>query len=276
MPTVAIQGIKGSFHHQAAEQLLGRNIELISCDTFAEVFQVVTAGKAEYGVVAVENSLYGSINAVYRALASEKLWVSGEVFLKIEQCLIAAKPIELANIQKVISQAPALAQCEQWLAEHVPDATVEESHDTAASVQYITEHADEPLAAIAGRQAAELYGGTVIAGPVNDDVHNYTRFFLLTKEKVATPNADKTSIILRTNHQPGSLYNALGVFNAAEVNLSKLDSHPIAGDQWHYAFYIDFEVGADTEVGKQIIQELRAQGCEVTILGTYISGQLPL
>lgn len=272
---VAIQGIEGSFHHQAAQELLGNTFEIVPCETFNEVFNSVISGKTEYAVTAVENSLYGSINAVYRLLANKKIWVQGEVYLNIEQFLIGASKMPLSSVSKVLSQAPALAQCELWLEKNVPHASLVETHDTATSVRDVVERADEPLAAIAGRHAAELYGGKIIAGPINDDPHNYTRFFLLSREITTNIAANKTSIILKTDHKPGALYRALNVFNEAKVNLSKLDSHPISGDRWHYAFYIDFELGVGSELGRNIVEKLEAQNCNVTVLGSYIAGELP-
>lgn len=266
---IAIQGIAGSFHHEAAERLLGTDIELLPCKTFQDVFAAAKSGQAETGVVAVENSLHGSINAVYRLLARNSVWVAGEVFLHIEQHLIGARKHELESIERVFSQGPALAQCELWLEKNLPEAHLEETHDTAESVRHVIGQAVKPYAAIAGKRAAELYGGTVLAGPINDDKHNYTRFFLLTKEKVRDPQANKTSIILETSHRPGALYHALGVFAKANVNLSKLDSHPIAGDKQHYVFYIDFEAGLDDSFSHPVLGILREQGCKITVLGSY-------
>lgn len=266
---IAIQGMAGSFHHEAAVKMLGTNIELVPCPTFRHVFEAVQNGTADQGVVAVENNLHGAINAVYRLLAEDSVSIQGEVTLHINQYLIAAKDLALSEIHTVMSQAPALAQCELWLDEHTPQAHIEETHDTTESVQYVVAHPDQSLAAVAGKDAAELYGGKIIAGPINDDKHNYTRFFLLGKEKNHIVGATKTSIILETNHQPAALYNALGAFADAKINLSKLDSHPIANDQKHYAFYIDFEAGLDEKLEHEIFDVLRNQGCKITVLGSY-------
>lgn len=267
---VAIQGIAGAFHHEAAQRLLGTDIDVLYCDTFPQVFQAVMSGQAERGVVGVENNLHGSINAVYRLLQRQPVWVCGEVFLQIKQYLISAPKQTLNDIQTVMSQSMALSQCELWLQEYMPQAHLEERGDTAESVRYALEHSDQPLAAIASKQAAELYGGEILAGPINDDPHNYTRFFLLAKDKTSVEGATKTSIILETNHQPGALYNALGAFASANINLSKLDSHPIAGDKQHYAFYIDFDTGLDNQLEHDVFDTLRKQGCTITTLGTYV------
>jgi prephenate dehydratase len=238
------------------------------------VFEAVTAARADVGIAAVENSLHGSINHVYRLLLSQQVWVAAEVFLHIEQQLVAAAPRPLESITRVLSQEPALAQCEQWLATHLPDAVLEVTHDTADSVRAVVARKDEPLAAVAGTRAAALYGGHVLAGPINDDPHNYTRFFLLSRDGTPVEGATRTSLVLVTNHEPGSLWNALGVFESAGINLSKLDSHPIAGDRRHYRFYVDLEAGVDEPRTQDALERLRAQGCDVVVLGSYVAGAL--
>lgn len=270
----AIQGMVGSFHHEAATKMLGQDIQIVPCPTFRHVFKTVQDGTADQGVVAIENNLHGPINAVYRLLAQSPVWVIGEVTLHINQYLIAAQDRPLASIKTVMSQAPALAQCELWLEEHLPEAHIEETKDTTASVEFVVNHADQQLAAVAGKGAAAQYGGTILAGPINDEKHNYTRFFLISKDKAHLPGATKTSIILETNHQPGALYKALGAFADANINLSKLDSHPIASDKQHYAFYIDFEAGLNEELEHAIFDVLKNQGCKITVLGSYKSQEL--
>jgi prephenate dehydratase len=267
---VAIQGREGSFHQQAALELLGDDVDVVPCPTFPKVFEAVTSGAVDRGLAAVENSLHGSINDVYRLLLSQDVWVAGEVFLHIEQFLIAASDLPLGSVTRVLSQEPALAQCEQWLALNLPDAVLEITHDTAESVRTVLARAEEPLAAVASARAAEAYGGHVLAGPINDDPHNYTRFFLLTREQVPVEGANRTSIVLVTNHEPGSLWYALGAFEAAGINLSKLDSHPIAGDRRHYRFYVDLEAGLDEAA--PALDQVRAQGCTVHVLGSYVAG----
>jgi prephenate dehydratase len=269
---VAIQGREGSFHEQAAERLVGSDAELVPCPTFSKVFEALRTGAADRGIAAVENSLHGSINDVYRLLLDPDVWVAGEVFLHIEQYLIAASALDLGRIERVLSQEPALAQCEQWLALNVPEAVLELTPDTAESVRTVLRRADVPWAAVASDRAATAYGGTVLAGPINDDPHNYTRFFLLSSERVDNPDANRTSIVLRTNHEPGSLWHALGAFDTAGINLSKLDSHPIAGDRRHYRFYVDLEAGLHEDRTTGALQALERQGCTVHVLGSYVAG----
>jgi prephenate dehydratase len=268
---VAIQGREGSFHEQAAERLVAPGAELVPCPTFPKVFEALRTGAADRGIVAVENSLHGSINAVLRLLLDPGVWVAAEVFLHIEQQLVAAAPLELARVERVLSQEPALAQCEQWLALNLPDAVLEVTHDTAESVRSVLAQPAQRWAAVASRRAADAYGGHVLAGPINDDPHNYTWFFLLTREREDVPGANRTSLVLETGHQPGALWRALGAFDAAGINLSKLDSHPIAGDRRHYRFYVDLDAGLQEERTERALEELRAQECAVHVLGSYVA-----
>lgn len=273
MKKVAIQGIAGSFHHEAAEQFFGSSIEVVECQTFRNVFDAVKTNKADYGIVAVENSLHGSINTVYRLLASQKLWVCGEVRLKIDQFLIASHEIEeidFSIIEKVYSQAPALAQCENWLDEHL-GAELVETHDTAESVRHVVHYKDEPIAAIASQKAAELYGGIIIAGPINDDPHNYTRFFVISKNRIVPNDCNRTSIVLTEPivDKVGILYDALGYFKQAGINLSKLDSHPLPGKKRTYSFYIDFDESIEYTGAKSVLKQLEKDGWSINVLGSY-------
>ena len=288
MLTVAIQGIAGSFHDQAAHDMYGGAISLVECSTFREVFEAVKNGAADKGVVAIENSLQGSINSVYRLLAEGGVWVEHEHYIRVEQFLIGARACRVSSINndsvEILSHPVALVQVEQWLGTHAPLAHKVENSDTALAVKQVCAAGSTHQFAVAGKAAAELYGGVIIAGPINDDIHNYTRFFgLATTQPVtdslqkSTPRpAQRTSIILQTSHNAGALYAALGAFAKNGVSLSKLDSHPIAGDTFSYAFYVDFDESPTSVVGLSILQEISQQGCSVRILGSYPAESLPL
>jgi len=266
---IAIQGIAGSFHHEAAKKMLGDDIDILPCNTFQQVFEAIHSNQVKKGVVAIENSLFGSINSVYRLLPRYSLWICNETYLHINQYLISANQIDPQRIKTVLSQGPAFAQCELWLEKNLPKVQLEEIHDTAESVRQVIDNSDKPWAAIASKNAAILYGGTIIAGPINDEKQNFTRFIVISKNKSIPKNAAKTSIILKTSHRPAALYHALGVFAKAKINLSKLDSHPIVNDKQRYAFYLDFEEPLDARIESEIINKLHAQGCRVTVLGSY-------
>ena len=275
---IAIQGIKGSFHEQAAAEFFtSQDYSLLESVTFSDVFSAVETGKADYGIVAVENSLHGSINPVYRLLASQDLHVCGEVRLHINLYLIAHQDTKLDKVNttgiKVLSQREALNQCEQWFGRNIPKAQLLETNDTAAAVRQIVADKNEHKLAVGSQQAASLYSGKIIAGPINDETQNYTRFFVIRKSSSIDLDADRTSIILKESaaDKAGSLYEALGVFAKHKVNLSKIDSHPLPGRARRYAFYIDFDESANSIVGKKVIKELNEQPWDIRLLGSYIS-----
>lgn len=273
---IAIQGIAGSFHHEAASQFFADEpLELIECATFRAVFEAVANGTAERGIVAIENSLHGPINPVYRLLADHGLWINGEVRLKIELYLAghAETNLDLLNAPaaKIFSHSAALSQSELWLNQHVPDAQRLEMFDTAGAVQFVMEHNKTSNAAIASRKAIELYNSNIIAGPVNDDPDNYTRFVILSKEKIVDEQANRTTIIITESDDDhsGSLFDALRVFKERNINLSKLDSHPLPGEERRYAFYIDFDDNYTSALASAALNELAEHGWNVAVLGSY-------
>ena len=270
---VAIQGQQASFHDIAARRFLGTHIKIVNCETFESTFAALATGQADKIVVALENSLFGSINQTYDLLLKYKFWIAGEVYLHIKQCLIGLPSAQLSEIREVYSQLPALAQCETFLDTKLPHAKRIEQHDTAASVAAVKEWNNPHKAAIASVEAAELYGLKVLAQEIETYKHNYTRFVLLEKSPRVIKNANKTSLVLTTDHKPGALYNALGIFADKQMNLTKLQSRPIMGKAWHYMFYIDVSSAAETDDFKQAQQKLKKQGCHITILGSYAAGQ---
>lgn len=235
-PTIAIQGEVGSYHQIAAEQFFGTGISLVHCRGFEDVFLALRQKKADQAVIAIENSVFGSINTVYDLVERYGYPIVGEVKIRIAHQLIALPGARLAGIKKVYSQDVALAQCSHFLAtlDGVEDV---EYYDTAAAARMVCESGDPRLAAIASRRAAELYGGHIVAADIENNDQNYTRFLVLDPSGGPVPGADKASLIITTDHQPGALYAALGEFASRGINLVKLQSQPIAGKPWHYKFY---------------------------------------
>lgn len=271
-PKVAIQGTTASFHDIAAGQFFDDGFAAVDCDTFADTFAAVDSKRAEYAVCAIENSLFGSINEVYDLLVKHHFEIIGEVYLRIEQCLIGLPDAQLADIQEVHSHPVALAQCEVYLDENLPNAQRHESHDTAASVAMLKEQGQKSIAAIGSRQAAKLYGLKILAAEIETNQQNYTRFIILAPAPQKVADSNKTSLIIKTSHQPGALYRALGAFAERAINLSKLQSRPIIGKAWHYSFYVDAEAGLDNPALKEALDDLKSQDCQVTVLGSYLAG----
>lgn len=284
---IAIQGIAGSFHDQAAQQFAERSklggFSLLECDTFLKVFDAILKQRADIGLVAVENSLYGSINPVYKLLANKEVAICGEVRLHIKMNLIAINnKLSISSLNtpetEIMSHPVALGQCELWLNKHLPKAKRTETSDTAEALKSIVALDNPNLLAIASQSAQEKYGGDTIASPINDDPENYTRFFVIAARKntakleaLKGQENNRSSIILSEKHSDssGSLYQALGVFAKYNINLSKLDSHTLPGKQRKYAFYIDFDEDADSKLGKQALEKIRNLGWDVNLLGSY-------
>lgn len=275
---VAIQGLEASYHDIASKKYFSDTQEVVHCDTFKEVFEAVENGDAEYGFVAIENSLYGSINEVYDLLLRYRFYINGEIYLRINHCLLGVKGSKLDNIKRVHSMLPALAQCEDFLDQYLPGAERIEEHDTSASAKLIAEKNILSSAAIASKAASELYGLEIIAANIESNKQNYTRFIVFGKKHLNIPNANKTSLIVRTDQdtKAGSLYRTLGVFANRNINLTKIESRPIVGKAWHYLFYLDFEVGADSKNGKEALAELRDIGAETTVIGSYKKGDVKI
>lgn len=273
---IAIQGQRASFHDIATHQYFGNDSTIVSCDTFSETFAQLDAGSVDFAIVAIENSLYGPINPVYDLLLERKPWVCGEIYLRIEHCLIGLEGSELDKINEVHSQVMAIGQCEDWLQQNIPHAKHIEEHDTTASVAMVKKWNDPYKVAIASQQAAKLHNMKILATNIEDHHQNFTRFFVLQKHSISTDDTDKTSIIMRTSAdtKAGALYRALGVFANRNINIFSLQSRPIVGKAWHYMFYIDFGIGNNSPDFSEIISELTEQGCEIDILGSYKNGRV--
>jgi len=264
---IAIQGGHYSFHDLVARRWFGEAAEIVPCESFADVFAALQSETADKAVVAIENSLYGSINEVYDLLLKHQFPIIGEVPEHIHQQLITHPDTTLADIQVVYSHPVALNQCAQFLDTYLPQAERIEYFDTAESVAHIKALGDHQAAAIAGHGAAQAHGMAILSENIEDEATNFTRFLILDRDAEAVDGADKASLVLRTSHKPGALYEALGIFANRNINLTKLHSRPIRGKVWLYQFFIDCE--ADTDQLTESIEALRNADCEVTLLGHY-------
>jgi len=273
---VAIQGEQASFHDIAARQFFGQDIEILACDSFAACFDALSSGQVDRAIVAIENSLYGSINQVYDLLLKHHFPIVGEVFLHIQQCLIGLPGAAIDSIKEVHSHPVALAQCQEYLDEQLPRAERFERGDTAASVADIKSWNDPTKAAIGGTAAAALHGMEVLAKEIETNKQNYTRFVVLQPQPANAPDADKVSLILQTpkDTKSGALYRALGVFASRELNLLLLHSRPVIGKAWHYMFYLDVAANPNSPDLQAALQELDNQGCDVKVLGSYKAGHI--
>jgi len=268
---VVIQGEKGAFSHQAALQAMGPGIEVLPRPAFEDLFTSVMEGQADRALVPIENSLAGSIHENYDRLRARPLHIVAETQLRIRHCLIGRPGSSLASIRRVASHPVALAQCRDFFAKH-PNIEPVPAYDTAGSVMDLL-RSDGPATqgAIASRLAAELYGGKILLEGLEDDPQNYTRFLILAREPLTGAPANKTSLVFTLRNAPGALHRALGVFASRGVDLAKLESRPLRGRPWEYAFYLDV-LGDPAGVVGQALEELRALSGEFRVLGSYPNG----
>ena len=270
--TVSIQGYEGSFHQMAARQYFGNEVAILPCATFRELIKLAAdPTKTNGGVMAIENSIAGSILPNYNLLLHSDLIIVGEVYLHISQNLLVNKGITLADIREVHSHPMALLQCIDFLEQY--NWKLVESEDTALSAKHIHQHRSRHMAAIAGKLAAELYNLDVLTPDIQTQKDNYTRFLILKHqdENKADVKADKASVTFCTDHSRGSLAKVLAVIAANMINLSKLQSMPIPDSAWKYMFYADMEFDTIAQL-ETVIEELRGITESMKILGIYENG----
>lgn len=264
---ISIQGVSQSFHDIAAKQWFGDNIELYEASTFKDVFDSLDSKKADAGIVAIENSLYGSINEVYDLLEKYRIPIIGEIHLAVHQQLIGFTGADLKNITKVYSHSVALAQCDNWLETHLPHTERIEYHDTAAAVAHIKELGDPTIVAIGSTQAAQHHHLEVIVQNIEDNPANFTRFLVIQPGAKPPTDADRSSIIITTDHTPGSLAKVLTVFSDRGINLAKLQSRPVIGEPWRYHFYLVLETAGSALT--ETLEVIRPLTTDIVVLGQY-------
>ena len=269
---VSIQGYEGSFHQVAAQLFFGKNVEVIPCNTFKEVVKIAGNKKeSDGGVMAIENSIAGSILPNYNLLQKSNLKIIGEIYLQIRQNLLVNPGVRLEGVREVHSHTMALQQCYDFLDKH--KWKLVETDDTALSAKYIHQHKSKHVAAIASKLAAELYNLEMISPNIHTLKNNYTRFLILQRVDMAikVEDADKASINFHTNHSKGSLAKVLTKIADGGINLSKLQSFPIPGSDFKYSFHADMEFDSATQFNK-VIELIKPLTAEIKIYGVYKRG----
>jgi prephenate dehydratase len=244
--------------------------EAVPCVTFEDTITAVQKGTADFGVVPVENSLYGRITDIYHLLPESGLFIIGEHFLRIEMNLLGVKGATLADIKSVQSLSVALGQCRNFIREHRLKTI--NAVDTAGSAREIAENGDKSVGAIASRFAAEVYGLDVIAPNIEDAAHNTTRFLVISRTPVEPKTSTKkvkTTFVFRVRNVPAALYKAMGGFATNGVNMTKLESYMIDGSFTATQFYADIEGRPDDRAVQFAFEELKFFTDHFHVLGTY-------
>ncbi|RIK36122.1 MAG: prephenate dehydratase [Chloroflexi bacterium] len=266
MPIVAFQGEVGAYSEEAARQQLGDEIETLPCHAFEHIFAAVEQGRADLGVLPVENSTAGSINKSFDLLLEHDLRVQGEILLRVRHCLLTI-PGHAQEITHVRSHPQALAQCEGFLNRHKYMAVP--WYDTAGSAKDLAAHPEPGVAVIASRLAATSYNLEVVQESIEDIPFNYTRFFVIGAGEAPRTERSKTSLVFAVPEMPGTLYNALGEFATRRINLTKIESRPRRNRPWQYVFYLDFEGHWQDEAAGQALLGLLNRAAFVKLLGSY-------
>lgn len=266
---VAFQGEPGAFSEMAAREYFENSpIETIACRRFQDACELVEANQCEYAFLPIENSTYGTVARTYELLLETQLYIIGELYFHVNQCLIAPHGTALEDVHTVRSHYQALGQCRQWLTQRNIETV--EWYDTAGAVKSLQEQPAPGIAAIASQLAAELYGMQVLASKINDAGRNYTRFILLARSPAPIKRGtSKTSIVFsfKENH-PGNLFRALGVFSLRDIDLSKLESRPMPDTPFNYMFYVDFIGDQNEHKCARALEHLREM-TDVRVLGSY-------
>lgn len=274
--SVAIQGELGAFSHEAALKLLGPDVRVQPYSSFEEVFRALQEGHVEAALIPIENTLHGSVHENYDHLLEYDFRIVAEINLRIVHNLIAPPGVSFRDIRRVYSHPVALNQCLKFFREN-PHLERVPYYDTAGSVKMLMEKRPPDAAAIASRVAASIYGARILKRSIEDDPHNYTRFFLLRRAGDSpeplllrrTRTQWKTSIAFTTPNVPGALFRALSAFALRDINLTKIESRPIRGRPWEYLFYLDFLGHPKEERVANALHHLKEMTEFLRILGTY-------
>ncbi|MBL6448647.1 prephenate dehydratase [Fulvivirga sp. 29W222] len=264
---IAIQGIRGAFHEAAALKHFGDTIEIVECDTFKSLCDTLKSSIADKALMAIENSIAGSILGNYTLIHEYGFYVIGEVYLNIKMNLMTIPGVAISDISVVESHPIALQQCQEYIHKNL-NATCKESNDTAESARNLSLSSDTSKAIIASKICSELYNLEIKQEGIETHKQNFTRFLILGREDDKSLGNNKASLRLQLGNEVGSLANVLVAFKENEVNLTKIQSIPIIGAPYEYDFHIDVE-WADYDRYQSALAEVETKTRALSLLGEY-------
>lgn len=264
---VACQGVEGAYSQQACDKLF-QHPSVFFCATFDKVFAAIEQGLCQYGVLPLENSTAGSVNAVYDLMQKHNFSIVRSVRLRVDHSLLALPGAKLSDIREIVSHGQALEQCSEFL-KQLPNVTVTRCENTAAAARMVAESGRKDLAAIASNACAEIYGLQSLQDRVQNEHGNYTRFICIAAKPEVYPGADRTSLLVTLANEPGSLYQVLARIYGCGINLTKLESRPIPGSDDTFRFYFDLEASVYSPELPKLLGELESVCEHVCYLGSY-------
>lgn len=267
---IACQGVQGAYSGKTAEALFPDS-PIIFHKQFEDVFEAVNQNKARYGIIPVENSTAGSVHESYDLIMKYKFFIVGAYDLRVDHCLCAKPDVEFENIDDVYSHPQALSQCNIFLKNF--DFTGINFSNTAAAAKFVAESDKNNIAAICSESAAKKYGLRIIRKGIQNVTNNTTRFIVISKELVIDDDAEKISLIFSAPHRTGSLYRVLGRFSMTGLNLTKLESRPVANGKFDYYFYVDILGSVRDEQTLDLLCALSDELPEFSFLGNYYEGK---
>lgn len=261
---IVCQGVEGAYSHQAALQLF-HDAPISFKGTWKQVFEAVENGRAQFGVLPVENSAAGSVNGVYDLILQYRFYIVGATAVKVEHCLAVWDKNN--EVTAVASHPQALSQCSEYIESHGLKAM--EYSNTAAAAKYISETHPDGVAVLCSREAAEQYGLTILEEAVQNEKNNQTRFIIISKEPILPENANKISLCFSIPHTPGALHTVLERFAMRGLNMTKIESRPIPGSTFEYDFYLDFTGNLHKKETLELICALKDELPRFSFLGNY-------
>ena len=266
-PTVACQGIEGAYSQIACDRL-SKAPSIMYFQSFDHVFKAVESGMCQYGILPIENSTAGSVNAVYDLMIRHNFSIVRSARLKVSHNLLAKPGTKLEDIRDVYSHEQALHQCAGYLA-GLKNVAVHVVENTAVAARMVAQSDRSDVAALSSRFCAEQYDLEIVQDNVQDQDNNYTRFICISKKPEIYPGADRTSLMMTLPHKPGTLYNVLAKFYALNINLQKLESRPLPSREFEFMFYFDVEASVYAPEMEKLFRDLEAESEQLRYLGTY-------
>jgi chorismate mutase/prephenate dehydratase len=263
---VSYLGPRATFTHLACIRKFGSSAQYLPMTSITDVFNEVERGRADFGVVPIENSTEGVVNHTLDMFIDSNLQIYGEALLEVSHNLLS-KCDSLEAVKKIYSHPHAIAQCRQWLETNLPNVPYSEVHSTARAAEICTE--EPSAAAIASELAGQIYGLKVLKPRIEDNINNYTRFLVLSLKAPERTGKDKTSVMLSVKDKVGALYDLLRPFASHGTNLTKIESRPSRRKAWEYLFFIDLEGHVDEDRVKRALDEIRPRCLFLKILGSY-------